>query len=189
MEQEIWKDIPGYEGRYQVSNMGQVKSLDRAIPHSDGSIHFRTSQVIKQYKNRLGYMNVGLPRDNTKTKQFLVHRLVALAFIPNPNNLPCVNHKDENKANNSVENLEWCTKDYNNKYGKGAIQRLVNVKKKNRIARAKAVVQIDPKTNKVIARYVSANEAGRAVGGYGANINSCCRGIIHTSMGYKWKYV
>lgn len=104
---EEWKDIKGYENKYQISNLGRVKALD----------YRRTGkEQIISIKNNKGYSEVALWKDS-KRKMFMVHRLVAQAFIPNPNNLPQVNHKDENKTNNIVENLEWCTQSYNNSYG------------------------------------------------------------------------
>lgn len=102
---EIWKDIKGYEGRYQISNEGRVKSLI-------GS----KEKILKPGLNFHGYEKVTLSKGN-KVKAHLVHRLVAQAFIPNPNDYPCINHKDEMKFDNSVDNLEWCTYDYNNNYG------------------------------------------------------------------------
>ena len=110
---EIWKDIEGYEGRYKVSNKGRVydNKLDKFIGYES-----------------LGYMCVALCKDK-KQKKCRVHRLVAQAFIPNPDNLPGINHKDENKTNNCVENLEWCTVKYNTNYGT-SIQRQKETKKR-----------------------------------------------------------
>ena len=105
---EIWKDIKGYEGLYQVSNKGRVKSLN----------YRRTGKekILSSSPNSYGYLIVGLCK-NGKQKPFYIHRLVAEAFLTNPNNLLEVNHKDENKENNHVENLEWCDRKYNNNYG------------------------------------------------------------------------
>lgn len=110
--EEIWKDIIGYEGLYQVSSLGRVRSLDRY----DSRNHFRNGRMLKLSYNTVGYLSVGL-HSNGKAKMYMVHRMVAQAFIPNPNNLPIINHKDENPSNNSVENLEWCTAKYNSNYG------------------------------------------------------------------------
>lgn len=99
MEQEIWKDIEGYEGLYQVSNLGRVKR----------------AYILKPYKDKKGYLAVQLSKHN-KVKRLFVHRLVAMAFIPNPNNLPQVNHKDRNTSNNHMGNLEWCDARYNLEY-------------------------------------------------------------------------
>lgn len=102
MEKEIWKDIKNYERFYQISNLGNIKNY--------------RNKLLQPRINKSGYNRVILHKDK-HGKEFLVHRLVAEAFIPNPNNLPCINHKDENKANNCVENLEWCTQKYNSNYG------------------------------------------------------------------------
>ena len=125
LEDEIWADIPGYEGYYQVSNKGRVKSLPRWIHYSDGRVYFYDSVVLKQKHDHGGYCMVELTI-NSNLATHKVHRLVANAFIPNPNNLPQVNHKDENKDNNAVENLEWCDQDYNNNYGT-RLERLKNI--------------------------------------------------------------
>lgn len=109
---EIWKDIPGYEGLYQVSNKGRIKALSRLRKNG----RFRKEQVLKNTECK-GYEKIKLCDDMMNSKRYFVHRLVATAFICNPDNLPCVNHKDENPSNNSVENLEWCTRQYNNTYG------------------------------------------------------------------------
>ena len=100
---EEWKEVPGYEGLYEVSNTGNVKSLIK-------------NKIIKGFINRCGYRLVGLSK-NGILKRFQVHRLVAQVFIPNPYNLPMVNHKDEDKSNNRVDNLEWCDAKYNIHYG------------------------------------------------------------------------
>ena len=114
---EIWKDIQGYEGMYQVSSHGRVRSLDRVVvrPNGNGD-YFAKGKIICTVLTKWGYNEVHLHKNN-KTKIYKVHRLVAQAFIKNPNNLPCVNHIDENKTNNNVNNLEWCTYKYNNNYG------------------------------------------------------------------------
>ena len=108
MEKEIWKDIEGYVGLYQVSNLGRVRSLDRTIVYKEGKKHFYKGQILKQCRNKKGYLRVPLSTNDMR-KTVIVHRLVATAFIPNPLSLPQVNHKDGNKANNSALNLEWVT--------------------------------------------------------------------------------
>ena len=106
---EEWRAVPGYEGLYMVSNIGNVKSLIK-------------NKIIKYFINKKGYRLVSLSK-NGIIKKFSVHRLVAQAFIPNPDNLPQVNHKDEDKTNNNVDNLEWCDAKYNNNYGTANIRR------------------------------------------------------------------
>lgn len=117
---EEWRDIKGYEGLYQVSNMGRVQRLDKYIVDvSQGGIRtrmFKGHIMNLTIHNVSGYVSMYLSK-NGKKKRYLVHRLVAEAFIPNPDNLPEINHKDENKVNNCVENLEWCTPKYNANYG------------------------------------------------------------------------
>ncbi len=108
LPKQIWKDIPGYEGKYQVSNTGRVRSLNY---NGTGK-----TKVMKPSTNKLGYKRINLCKDGKK-KKYSVHRLVALTFIPNPNNYPIINHKDENPSNNYYKNLEWCTYEYNNNYG------------------------------------------------------------------------
>ena len=111
-EQEIWKDIKGYEGLYQVSNMGRIKSLKRKVKNKNG-YRIANEKIIKPVlTDTCKYYAVGLHK-NKKRKTLLVHRLVAINFIPNPNNYTEVNHKDENKQNNNVNNLEWCNHKYN----------------------------------------------------------------------------
>ena len=112
MTEEIWRPIEGYEGLYEVSNLGRVRSLDRY----DSRNQFRKGRIMKQNNDGRDYMSIQLCL-NGKLKKYFVHRLVAEAFLPNPDNLPQVNHKDEDKSNNRVDNLEWCTAKYNLSYG------------------------------------------------------------------------
>ena len=116
---EIWKNIMGFNG-YQVSNFGRVRS-------------FKTYKILKQATNNKGYKSLGLCKKG-KMSTFLVHRLVAEAFIPNPDKLPCINHKDENPSNNCVSNLEWCDQKYNTNYGT-CINRIIETKRKKGIWR------------------------------------------------------
>lgn len=120
---EIWKDIQGYDGIYQISNLGRVKSLPRVIeydkPNWSKIQHMKIyipERILKAKIKKGGYLEVNLNYLGSK-KFFQIHRLVAQAFIPNPNNLPQVNHKDENTSNNQVDNLEWCSAKYNCNYG------------------------------------------------------------------------
>ena len=112
---EIWKNIEGYAGKYQVSNLRRVKSM------------IGQEKVLHPKKHRNGHLQIGLHKDK-KRKTMYIHRLVAQAFIPNPDNLPCVNHKDENPNNNNVDNLEWCTQKYNCNYGT-RVDRIMETKK------------------------------------------------------------
>lgn len=117
MTEEIWRPIEGYEGLYEVSSYGRVRSLDRY----DRMNHFRKGRIMKQSYNGNGYLTVDLCL-NGKVKKYLGHRLVAQVFIKNPCNLPQINHIDEDKSNNRVENLEWCDAKYNTNYGTARIR-------------------------------------------------------------------
>lgn len=170
---EIWKDIEGYEG-YQVSNEGRVKSLN----------YKRTKQekILKGNNIGLGYFQVKLYKDG-KYEMKLVHRLVAETFLENPNHYDQVNHKDENKENNCVDNLEWCDRDYNCNYG----TRNQKIGESSRKRCSKRVDQIDPQTGEVICQWDSVNECGR--NGYSqANVSKCARGLQKEHKGYIWKY-
>ena len=120
---EIWKDIVGYEGLYQVSNKGNVKRIEHEDFKCRQGYRVFKERMLKPFKNFRGYMKVGLHKGNKK-KDVFVHRLVAEAFIENPCNYPQVNHKDEDKTNNCVANLEWCTNLYNTNYGEKHKQKL-----------------------------------------------------------------
>lgn len=111
----MWKDIKGYEGFYQVSDTGEVKSLERTRVGKNGSSVIVPECIRKQKTDKDGYKEVALCKDG-KMKYCRVHRLVAEAFLDNPNGYPIINHKDENPANNNVNNLEWCTEQYNRQY-------------------------------------------------------------------------
>ena len=113
---EEWRPVVGYEGLYEVSNTGQVRSLDRYVKYSNGRIHLYKGKVLSPGIKPDGYLLINLCC-NGKHNTIRVHRLVTEAFLPNPDNLPEVNHKDEDKTNNRVENLEWCDYVYNNNYG------------------------------------------------------------------------
>lgn len=130
---EEWRSIKGFEGYYEVSNLGRVRSLDRYVTCNNGvNVYnrFKKGVILKTGVKGGGYLFVGLHKDGCKTIEPSVHRLVAEAFIPNPENLPEVNHKDENKTNNSVDNLEWCTRAYNTNYGTRG-ERYATTRKKN----------------------------------------------------------
>ena len=118
---EEWRSIPGYEGLYEVSSYGRVKSLER-YKSNNGGIQLIKERILKPNNTKKGYLTVQI-----RNKKFKVHRLVALTFIPNPENLPQVNHKDEDKTNNNVDNLEWCDAKYNSNYGT-SIERMINTK-------------------------------------------------------------
>lgn len=170
--QEVFKDIPNYGGRYQVSNYGRVWSVIK-------------SQFVKQHINNDGYCQVRLYFGDGRKKHEMVHRLVALAFLPNPNNLPQVNHKDENKENNYVENLEWCTASYNNSYGT-RLERVSNTNKTNG-KRKKPVLQYDLQGN-FVKEYPSAKEAEIENNIAKGHITKVCKDERKSAGGFIWKY-
>ena len=126
--EEIWRPVKGFEGRYEVSTKGRVRSLRRLVKGGHGNLQYRDGQILKPQTGST-YAQVYL-RVGDKQKWFYVHRLVAQAFIPNPDDLPLINHKDENRLNNCVENLEWCTCKYNINYGTGVKRRAEKQKKR-----------------------------------------------------------
>lgn len=173
---EIWKDIPGYEGLYQVSNYGNGRSLDRQVEmktRCGGTFTrlFKGKEIVKsKYPN--GYLFFSVHK-NGILKQILVHRAVAKAFIPNPDNLPEVNHKDECKTNNVVENLEWCDKKYNSTYNERHIK--IGRKLRNRPDFSKKVYKYS-RNNELVAEYPSASEAARQNNTYPPCIINSCNG-------------
>lgn len=185
MQEEIWKDIKGYEGFYQVSNLGNVKSLERTVK-TKTCVRFFKGKMLKTSKNRDGYIQIYL-----KSKYHSVHRLVAEAFLPNPNSCPQVNHIDGNKENNNVNNLEWCTASYNLKEAyriglkKPTYANLGKTGKQN--ATSKMTYQFDTNGN-FIKSYESVREAYRQTGIYDRCISDCCLGKQKTAGGYIWKY-
>lgn len=158
---EVWKNIEGFESIYQVSTLGRVKNV-------------RTNRILSESLHRDGYLKVNLYKNSRIT--VLIHRLVATAFIPNPNNLPQVNHKDENKANNTIENLEWCDAKYNINYGS----------RNRRLAKSQSKEVICLETG---VTYPSATEIQRLLGFGQGNISQCCHGKRKTCGGYHWRYV
>ena len=121
---EEWRKIQGFEDAYMISNLGRVKSLQRTRKSKNGSICPVPERILSQNTDKDGYKSVALSK-NHKLYYFRVHRLVAVAFIPNPNNFTLINHKDENPANNIVSNLEWCNQSYNTSYSNYKISKRV----------------------------------------------------------------
>ena len=184
-ESEVWKDIVDYEGYYQVSNKGNVRSIGR----KDSIGRKRRGLTLKLRNTRKGYILVDLSKNGIRETKY-THRLVAEAFLPNPNNYPEVNHRDEVKDNNNVENLEWCDTRYNLNYGTA---RKRAAKKTSNKVKAVNVV-----TGEVLT-FNSTQESGRK--GYDqASVSAACRGVYkwgstgkligdgRTYKGYKWYY-
>ena len=184
MKGEIWKDIEGYKGLYQVSNKGRVKSLERAVWNSKGYCKTVSERILKPVKTSRGYLQVFLYKEG-KRKRPCIHRLVAEAFIPNTENLEQVNHIDEDKTNNCVENLEWCDRLYNMTYNGRA--KKVGETNKNNPKLCKPVFSIN-KESGLIMWWQSAHEAERTLGISNANINACLKGKAKSAGGHIWFY-
>lgn len=218
IENEIWKDIPEYEGQYQVSNFGRVKSLERKGTYN---------RIMKPHKCKNGYLYVCLSKDN-KYKTFLLHRLVALAFIPNnnPTKKTQINHKDENKENNKVENLEWVTPKENTNYGTRNERASKNISKAmkekykggkhpmfgkmksenhpmfgkhhSKETKQKISENCKGKNNKPIQQYTldnvfireweSATTASEELNIIRQNITNCCKSKQKSAGGFIWRY-
>jgi len=183
--EEIWKDIKGYEGLYQVSNLGRVKSFDRYMKNKHGTYTLKKGRILKNsILKSTGYLRVSLSHEG-KFISKQVHRLVAEAFIPNPNNYPIINHKDENILNPRADNLEWCTYKYNNNYGNTAIKKSIThkINQKN----SKKVYQYDLYGN-FIKEWKSTREVARFFNIDNNTISRCCRNLKKSALGYKWQY-
>lgn len=169
--EEIWKDIKGYEGKYQVSNMGRVKSVERIRKGKSGSNVYVPEKLLKCKNDKDGYKECALcSGTHKKQKSYRVHRLVAEAFLPNPNNYPIINHRNEIKSDNRVENLEWCTNRYNMIYSCG-----------------KPIIQFT-KDGEFVQKWDCITDAKNNLQIKGSVISKCCRGEYKTVKGYKWGY-
>lgn len=173
---ETWKDIQGYEGLYQISNAGNVRSLERI----DCRGQVRHGKAVKMIKTKDGYFKASLNKDSIE-KRFFVHRLVALHFVDNPNGLDCVNHLNEDKTDNRSVNLEWCTREYNNNYG--------TRNKRIGIAESKKTAMIDIASGHILRVFNSAHEAALAIGGDESSICKVRNGKRKSAYGYKWEEV
>ena len=196
---EKWKDIPGYEEYYSVSTYGRVLAKFRLVKFTDKNGNEQWKRVESHLLNdkkrgKGGYVSVSLRGDNYfSTNKFYVHRLVAMAFIPNPDNLPIINHKDENPRNNNVENLEWCTHKYNLNYGEAQLRRVQSASAKAAEAalKEKGLISVFIEGGRHIGDFSLIKTAMKALGiktKSTARIERCLAGEIDSAYGYEWIY-
>lgn len=170
MTEEIWKPVVNFDGYYEVSNKGRVRS----VPRIDSNNHAVKGTVLKPFVDKWGYEIVGIHKDGKKLAR-RVHRLVAEAFIPNPNNYPEINHKNRNKTDNFVSNLEWCTDFYNQHYDQTYVE----------ANKATSIPVVAIKDNHIAYVFPSANEAARH---FNAKEGSLIMRCIKHKKGYKTAY-
>lgn len=193
---EEWRAVSGYEDIYEVSNLGNVRSLDRYVRSKhDGCVAFIKGKSLTAIKNKGGYLRVNLCDSNGRKAKF-IHRLVCLAFIPNPDNLPEINHKDENTFNNCVDNLEWCTSKYNSNYGHHR-ERVSesNKGKKRNYTKESYESMVAPKRVAVIGTNLKTGEeihirSIKEVKYYGFSshcVSQCVNHHQDSHKGYKWR--
>ena len=163
--EEVWKDVKGYENLYKISSLGRIKNAQK-------------NTFLKQTNHSCGYLTVELRKNKIAKKRYM-HRLVAEAFIPNPDNLTQVNHKNENKKDNNIKNLEWCSPQYNSTYGT-RLERFSKSKKKR-------VLQFDLDEN-FIKEWKSAVDIQKETGFEKNSIGRCCRNQQYQAYGYIWRY-
>ena len=177
---EEWKLAPGFEGRYLASSYGRIVSL--SFPYKQGKYVCYKKQRLKKQNMVSGYLATNVIR-NGKSREYSVHRIIAETFIPNPDKLPCVNHKDEDKTNNRADNLEWCTHKYNSNYGTQPLAR----KKYSlqELKYRKPVIQLT-KDNAYVATHRSIYHAAKDTGIAKASIKRCLKGKYKTAGGFIW---
>ena len=166
----MWKIIENTN--YQVSESGLIQNMN-------------TGRILKAVKDNRGYCSVYLSI-NGKEQRYLIHRLVADAFIPNPDNLPIINHKDENPSNNNVDNLEWCNHSYNTTYGTCQERRKLKITNHKNLSKPVNQFSI---SGEFIKQYPSAMEVKRQTGFDNSHVSQCCNGRLEQAYGYIWKYV
>lgn len=177
MSMETWKPVKGYEGLYEVSDRGRVRGLKRTVIKKNGVPFTAKECMLTPHRTPKGYLLADLWKEN-KEKRLYIHRLVAEAFIPNPGALKEVNHKDENKENNTVENLEWSSRLENVRYGTGI--------KRGGQSRSKKVYQYDMECH--LIKVWDSTRACEKDGHDHTSVSDCCRGKNQTHHGFKWSY-
>lgn len=186
---ERWKDIAGYVGEYQISTYGRVRTVAHVTmrKHKSGHEYPYTvrEKIRKTKRNNKGYEQIGLRSYGRPDAYFLIHRLVAEAFLPNPDALPCVNHKNENRSDNRLDNLEWCSYEYNINYGTHK-EKAAAWMRERRVRKEVVQMTLD---GKEIARFPSQTEASKATGISLSGIRDACTGKYKQMKGYRWRYV
>lgn len=185
---ENWKTVKGYAEHYQVSNLGRVKSLPREYRWGYGALRKQGEKILRPGTNSAGYASVNLVV-NGISKNVVVHRLVAKAFLSNPDNKREVNHKNGNKTDNRLENLEWCTREENQQHAYATdlhknTRAICAESCKRRFSKPVNQLSI---TGEIINSFPSENEAARVTGIHQANINRCINGQMKSAGGYIWK--
>ena len=188
---EVWKDYKNYEGLYQASNLGRMRSLDRWVSSKNGSMQFIKGRILKPVTGSNDYLKVNLYKNN-KQKTYLVHRIIAEAFIEIPEELKQyigtaylqVNHKDENKQNNNVSNLEWCNSKYNCNFGTRN-ERVIAKNTNGKLSKPVLQYTLD---GKFVREWPSAKQAEREGGFNHGHIAACCKGKKNKHHNFIWKY-
>lgn len=176
MDNEIWKDIKGFEGLYQVSNLGRVKSVEHIVNDPLNGTRTVKERILSSEKMKCGYLRTALSKDS-KMKKVLTHRLVAETFIPNSQNKPQVNHIDGNKKNNAVSNLEWCNNSENILHAdKTGLRDMKKLYKRCRCIETGEIFE-------------SIKAAGKFVGMTPTQISSACKGKRNTVKGFHFEYI
>lgn len=195
MQDETFKPVKGYEDLYEISNYGKIKSLNKEwkvlnYKSKEYTSVKMKSKILKTSISHCGYEQIVLSKNGKATLK-LVHRLVTEAFIPNPENLPCVNHKNGNKSDNYVENLEWCTYSYNEKHAFkiGLSRSYLKGKYGKEHNLAKSIEQYDLQGN-FIKTWDCISDAARELKIDNGRITKCCqhRKYCHSAGGFKWEY-
>ena len=186
--EEVWKDVVGYENLYRVNNFGEIMTLEKDIwTHNKTRVQHRPAKKLKAYKNMWGYMKVKLYKDGIKKEQF-VHRIVAMAFIDNPENKPCINHIDNDRTNNNVSNLEWCTYQENSDWAKIQGRKVMTEECRQKILATrirKPVIGTDPEGNEY---YFDKVRAVEDMGFDTRGVIDCCKGKRAHFKGFVWRY-
>lgn len=180
MQEEIWKPIPGYEGLYEASNKGRVKSIERVVVRNDGRKRTVKERILKGSPDKAGYLLVTLHDGKSEQRTYPTHRLIGFTFLEPVEGKNEINHIDENKVNNAVWNLEWCTREENNNYGTRT--------ERSAKTQSKSVAQLT-KDGKLVKVWLSTREAERQLGLKHGNISNAALGKQQTAYNYVWKYV